>query len=66
MCDTGALPVRWFLGIPFTPMSLPDAASRIVDREPGAPFCCVSTPNAQHVVHVKNGNKLFRAMTAHG
>jgi N-acetylglucosaminyldiphosphoundecaprenol N-acetyl-beta-D-mannosaminyltransferase len=60
MCDTGALPVRWFLGIPFTPMSLPDAASRIVDREPGAPFCCVSTPNAQHVVHVKNGNKLFR------
>jgi N-acetylglucosaminyldiphosphoundecaprenol N-acetyl-beta-D-mannosaminyltransferase len=60
MCDTGALPVRWFLGIPFTPMSLPDAASRIVNREPDAPFCYVSTPNAQHVVHVSNGNKLFR------
>jgi N-acetylglucosaminyldiphosphoundecaprenol N-acetyl-beta-D-mannosaminyltransferase len=60
MSDTGKLPVRWFLGIPFTPMSLPDAASCIVDRDPAAAFCYVSTPNAQHVVHVRNGNKLFR------
>jgi N-acetylglucosaminyldiphosphoundecaprenol N-acetyl-beta-D-mannosaminyltransferase len=60
MSETGTLPVRWFLGIPFTPMPLPDAASRIVERDPDAPFCYVTTPNAQHVVHVRNGNKSFR------
>ncbi|HET6308121.1 MAG TPA: WecB/TagA/CpsF family glycosyltransferase [Rhodopila sp.] len=59
MCDPAAFPVRWFLGVPFTPMALPDAASRIADREPDAPFCYVTTPNAQHVVHVDGGNTLF-------
>lgn len=53
--------VRWFLGVPFTPLSLPDAASRIVARDPGAPFCYVTTPNAQHVVSVDRGNALFAA-----
>lgn len=52
-------PTRWFLGVPFTPMTLPEAASRIVARDPRAPFCYVTTPNAQHVVNVRRGNALF-------
>jgi N-acetylglucosaminyldiphosphoundecaprenol N-acetyl-beta-D-mannosaminyltransferase len=52
-------PVQWFLGIPFTPMSLSDAASEIAARDPHAPFCYVTTPNAQHVVNVDHGNPLF-------
>ena len=61
MSNTSSFPVRWFLGVPFTPMSLPDAAARIVARDPTAPFCYVSTPNAQHVVSVNKGSALFRA-----
>jgi N-acetylglucosaminyldiphosphoundecaprenol N-acetyl-beta-D-mannosaminyltransferase len=59
--EQGSFVVRWFMGIPFTPMALPDAASRIAERDPGAPFCYVTTPNAQHVVNVDRGNRLFRA-----
>jgi N-acetylglucosaminyldiphosphoundecaprenol N-acetyl-beta-D-mannosaminyltransferase len=61
MSDSKVCPVRWFLGVPFTPLSLPDAASRIVERDPDAPFCYVSTPNAQHVVNVDCSNELFTA-----
>lgn len=52
--------VRWFLGVPFTPMPLATAASRIAARDPSAPFCYVSTPNAQHVVGVHKGSMIFR------
>lgn len=61
MSDIETRPVRWFLGIPFTPMSLSDAASLIVGRDAAAPFCYVSTPNAQHVVGVHKGSAVFRA-----
>jgi exopolysaccharide biosynthesis WecB/TagA/CpsF family protein len=52
------------MGVPFTPMNLPDAAARIVERDPAAPFCYVTTPNAQHVVNVDRGNRLFHAAHA--
>lgn len=58
--DSETRQVRWFLGIPFTPMSLPEAASRIVARDPTDPFCFVVTPNAQHVVGVHKGSTIFR------
>lgn len=61
MSECEAFPVRWFLGIAFTPMSVPEAASRIVGRDPGAPFCYVTTPNAQHVVAVHRGSTVFTA-----
>lgn len=54
-------PVRWFLGVPFTPMTLPDAAREIATRDLDAPFRFVSTPNAQHVVAVWRGDTRFRA-----
>ena len=57
----GPFPVRWFLGVPFTPMSLPEAARHIVARDPDAPFRFVSTPNAQHVVAAWHGDARFRA-----
>jgi N-acetylglucosaminyldiphosphoundecaprenol N-acetyl-beta-D-mannosaminyltransferase len=59
--DPGPFPARWFLGVPFTPMCLQDAASRIVERDPAAPFCYISTPNAQHVVGVEHGDPRFSA-----
>ena len=52
-------PVRWFLGVPFTPMTLDEAAALIVARDPAAPFAYVCTPNAQHVVNADQGNRLF-------
>jgi N-acetylglucosaminyldiphosphoundecaprenol N-acetyl-beta-D-mannosaminyltransferase len=58
-------PVRWYLGIPFTPLSLTEAASEIVARDPTAAFCFVTTPNAQHVVNVARGNPLF-SVAHHG
>ena len=51
--------VQWFLGIPFTPLGLADAAARIAARPPGSPFAFVSTPNAQHVVHVDRDDPRF-------
>jgi exopolysaccharide biosynthesis WecB/TagA/CpsF family protein len=51
--------VQWFLGIPFTPLGLADAAARIAARPPGSPFVFVSTPNAQHAVHVDRGDPRF-------
>jgi N-acetylglucosaminyldiphosphoundecaprenol N-acetyl-beta-D-mannosaminyltransferase len=54
-----ALPRHWFLGIPFTPLTLTDAAARIVARPPGSPFAFVSTPNAQHVVAVGHGDRRY-------
>jgi N-acetylglucosaminyldiphosphoundecaprenol N-acetyl-beta-D-mannosaminyltransferase len=59
MRDPTAFPHRWFLGVPFTPMALGEAASQIASRDANAPFCYVTTPNAQHVVHVHNGDTLF-------
>lgn len=58
---TGAtpFPTRWFLGVRFTPMSLSEAAARIVARDPLLPFCYVTTPNAQHVVAVDRGDQTF-------
>jgi exopolysaccharide biosynthesis WecB/TagA/CpsF family protein len=57
--ETELLPVRWFLGVPFTPLTLADAAARIAGRRADAPFVFVTTPNAQHVVSVSRGNDLF-------
>ncbi len=54
-------PVRWFLGVPFTPLTLEQAADAIVARDPAAPFAYVCTPNAQHVVNADQGNRLFSA-----
>lgn len=51
--------VRWFLGVPFTPLTLADAAARIVARPPQAPFAFVTTPNAQHIVAAHRLNPLF-------
>jgi len=61
MSETNPFPVRWFLGIPFTPMTLPVAAERIAARDPAAEFCFVTTPNAQHVVTTWGGDPRFRA-----
>ena len=60
MSEPGAFPVRWFLGVPFTPMTLPLAAERIAGRDPAAPFRFVTTPNAQHIVATWRGNRQFR------
>jgi exopolysaccharide biosynthesis WecB/TagA/CpsF family protein len=51
--------VRWFLGVPFTPLTLEEAAALIVARSPEAPFAFVTTPNAQHVVAANQLNPLF-------
>lgn len=61
MSESGAFPVRWFLGIPFTPMTLPLAAERIAARDPAEPFAFVTTPNAQHVVAAWRGDPTFRS-----
>jgi N-acetylglucosaminyldiphosphoundecaprenol N-acetyl-beta-D-mannosaminyltransferase len=53
-------PRRWFLGIPFTPLGLAEAAAYIAARCPGAPFAFVTTPNAQHAVGVAAGDRRFR------
>jgi N-acetylglucosaminyldiphosphoundecaprenol N-acetyl-beta-D-mannosaminyltransferase len=52
---------RWFLGIPFTPLGLAEAAASIAARPPGAPFVFVSTPNAQHAVSCTAGDARFFA-----
>ncbi|HEX4367006.1 MAG TPA: WecB/TagA/CpsF family glycosyltransferase [Rhodopila sp.] len=51
--------VRWFLGVPFTPLNLAAAAARIAARPARAPFALVTTPNAQHVVAAHRLNPLF-------
>jgi exopolysaccharide biosynthesis WecB/TagA/CpsF family protein len=56
-----SLPRRWFLGIHFTPFTLADAVARIAARPPGSPFVYVSTPNAQHVVAIRRGDRRFAA-----
>jgi exopolysaccharide biosynthesis WecB/TagA/CpsF family protein len=50
---------RWFLGAPFTPFGLAEAAALIVGRDPAAPFALVTTPNAQHIVAVARGDRRF-------
>jgi exopolysaccharide biosynthesis WecB/TagA/CpsF family protein len=52
-------PRRWFLGAPLTPLDLETAAQRIAARPLGAPFVFVSTPNAQHIVHVAARDRRF-------
>jgi N-acetylglucosaminyldiphosphoundecaprenol N-acetyl-beta-D-mannosaminyltransferase len=52
---------RWFLGVPFTPVGLAEAAARIAARPPGAPFVFVTTPNAHHTVSCARGDKRFSA-----
>ena len=54
----------WFLGVPFTPLPLVDAASRIAARAPGAPFAFVTTPNAHHVVAANRGDERFAGAQA--
>ena len=61
MSGNGGFPVRWFLGVPFTPLTLSDAARAIATRDPDAPFAFVVTPNAQHVVAVWRGDARFRS-----
>ncbi len=56
---TEALPRRWFLGVPFTPLTLTEASDRIAARDPEAPFAFVTTPNAQQTVHVDRGDALL-------
>jgi N-acetylglucosaminyldiphosphoundecaprenol N-acetyl-beta-D-mannosaminyltransferase len=51
--------VHWFLGVPFTPLDVAHAAARIAARPPASPFAFVSTPNAQHVVHVDRHDPRF-------
>jgi exopolysaccharide biosynthesis WecB/TagA/CpsF family protein len=51
--------IRWFLGIPFTPLGLEEAAACIAARPAGAPFAFVTTPNAQHTVGVAAGDMRF-------
>jgi N-acetylglucosaminyldiphosphoundecaprenol N-acetyl-beta-D-mannosaminyltransferase len=60
MSGHGRFRVQWFLGVPFTHMTLPEAAREITDRDPAAPFCFVTTPNAQHAVSAWNGSPAFR------
>src|SRR5262249_43159527 len=50
---------RWFLGVPFTPVGLAEAAARIAAPPPGAPFVFVTTPNAHHTVSCARGDKRF-------
>jgi exopolysaccharide biosynthesis WecB/TagA/CpsF family protein len=50
---------HWLLGIAFDPLTLAEAAARIIAREPGAPLAFVSTPNAQHVVAVSKGDRRY-------
>ncbi len=50
---------HWFLGVAFDPLTLTEAAARIIARQPGAPFAFVSTPNAQHVVAASKGDRRY-------
>lgn len=50
---------QWFLGVPFTPLGLAEAAARIAARPLGAPFVFVTTPNAHHTVTCARGDKRF-------
>lgn len=52
-------PRRRFLGVTFTPLALDEAVSRIIGRDPAAPFAFVVTPNAQHVVAAHSGDERF-------
>jgi N-acetylglucosaminyldiphosphoundecaprenol N-acetyl-beta-D-mannosaminyltransferase len=57
--DDGSPAHRWFLGVPFTPLGLAEAAACIADRPPGARFAFVTTPNAHHTVHCARGDQRF-------
>ncbi len=50
---------RWFLGVPFTPLGLAEAAALIAGRPPRARFEFITTPNAHHTVHCARGDKRF-------
>lgn len=50
---------QWFLGVPFTPLGLAEAAASIAARPLGAPFVFVTTPNAHHTVTCARGDKRF-------
>jgi N-acetylglucosaminyldiphosphoundecaprenol N-acetyl-beta-D-mannosaminyltransferase len=54
---------QWFLGVPFTPLELGEAAACIAARPEGAAFEFVTTPNAQHTVSAARGDQHF--LTAH-
>lgn len=56
--SASGFPLRWFLGLPFTPMPLAEAAQVIAGRDPAAPFGFIVTPNAQHVVAAWNGSRV--------
>ncbi len=47
-----------FLGLDFTDLALSDAAEAIAERPAGAPFAYVVTPNADHLVRLRLGNRL--------
>ncbi|HTI84899.1 MAG TPA: WecB/TagA/CpsF family glycosyltransferase [Acetobacteraceae bacterium] len=57
--DDGALVHRWFLGVPFTPLGLAEAAATIAARPSGSRFAFITTPNAHHTVHCARGDKRF-------
>ncbi len=40
------------LGLDFAALSVEEAARRVAERPPGAPFCYVVTPNADHLVRL--------------
>ncbi|HET6607973.1 MAG TPA: WecB/TagA/CpsF family glycosyltransferase [Rhodopila sp.] len=47
-----------FLGLDFADLALSDAAEAIAERPAGAPFAYVVTPNADHLVRLRLGNRL--------
>ena len=57
--DRTAANCQWFLGVPFTPLGLWEAAACIAARPLGAPFEFVTTPNAQHTVSTARGDQRF-------
>lgn len=50
---------RWFLGVPFTPLALAEAAASIAERPSGSRFAFITTPNAHHTVHCARGDRRF-------
>ncbi|WP_207482941.1 WecB/TagA/CpsF family glycosyltransferase [Arenibaculum pallidiluteum] len=54
-----AVPEEWFLGVRLAMLGIEEAAHRIAERPPTAPFAYVVTPNAQHVVRIDRGDPAF-------
>lgn len=53
------VPTIEFLGFPFHDLDVAAAAKHIAARSPEAPFAYVITPNAQHLVHLARGERVW-------